>query len=261
MLIKFFDFIGNKVIEICDGIGSFSFFIFDYLKNLFFTKLKFSKLFFQMEQIGVNSLFMSIITGAFTGAVLVIQSYKGFKQFNGQHFIGSVVTLSMVRELGPVLSGFIVAGKSASSIAAEIGTMQISEQIDALRTLRINIFQYLIVPRILADTIILPFLTLFSMIGGIAGGYLIAVQTLKMSSDQFTSNIKQMVEFFDVIGGLIKAAFFGFTLTTIGCFMGYHTKGGAKGVGVSTTKSVVYSFISILIINYFLAIILFNTGN
>lgn len=258
MLIKLLDFIGNSTLRTFNDIGFSSLFVFETIKTLFTTKLKASKLLFQMEQIGVNSLFICSITGAFAGAVLVIQTFKGFKQFGGQQFIGPVVAISMIRELGPVLTGFMVTGRSSSSIAAEIGTLRITEQIDALRTLRINIFQYLIVPRVVGGTLILPFLAIFCMIGGIIGGYIIAVFRLGLTPEQFTTGIKEFVELFDIQGGLIKSAVFGFILTVVGCYMGYFASGGAKGVGIATKKSVVVSFMLIIIANYFLAAILFG---
>jgi phospholipid/cholesterol/gamma-HCH transport system permease protein len=258
LLIKLLDFIGDCSIRVCSLVGVFSLFLYASFKTLFTTRLQIKKMFYQMEQIGINSFLMSTITGAFAGAVLVIQTYKGFKQFGGEQFIGPVVALAMSRELGPVLSGFMVTGRSSSSIAAEIGTMRITEQIDALKTLRINVFQYLIVPRILAGTLVLPFLAIFCMIGGMVGGYMVAVNVIGINPEQFTSGIKELVEMFDIIGGLIKACIFGFILTSVGCFMGYYTSGGAQGVGIATTKSVVISSMLILVANYFLAVILFG---
>jgi phospholipid/cholesterol/gamma-HCH transport system permease protein len=258
LIVKALDFLGSSAIKSFDIVGKFSLFIFDVLKTLFTTRLRFSKFVFHMEKIGVNSLAITAITGGFVGAVLTIQSYKGFKQFGGEQFIGPVVSLAMARELGPVLTGFMVAGRAGSAIAAEIATMQITEQIDALRTLSINVQQYLIVPRILAGTIILPFLALFSMMCGVVGGYLVSVHTLGLNPEEYTSGIKSIVEFSDIVGGLIKAIVFGFILTTVGSYKGYNTRDGARGVGISTTQSVVVSSILIIIANYFLAVILFG---
>ncbi|MDR3646806.1 MAG: ABC transporter permease [Candidatus Babeliales bacterium] len=252
------DFIGSSAIKAFDIVGDFSLFLLDMFKTLFGTKLKFSKFLFHMEKIGVNSFAISAITGCFAGAVLTIQSYKGFKQFGGEQFIGPVVSLAMARELGPVLTGFMVAGRAGSAIAAEIATMQITEQIDALKTLCINVQQYLIVPRILAGAVILPFLALFSMMFGVAGGYLVSVYTLGINPEEYTSGIKSLVEFSDIIGGLIKASVFGFILTAVGSYKGYTAKDGARGVGIATTQSVVVSSILIIIANYFLAVILFG---
>jgi len=172
--------------------------------------------------------------------------------------IGPVVALSLTRELGPVLTGLMVAGRSGSGIAAEIGTMRITEQIDALETLGINIYQYLMVPRILAGILILPFLTTFTMFFGIWGGYVIYVYYFKLNAIDFLDGVKNYLEISDIRGGLIKSCVFGFILTSIGSFRGYQTRGGAKNVGISTTQSVVISSIIILISNYFLAMLLFE---
>src|SRR5581483_3301193 len=193
-----------------------------------------------------------VLTGSFTGMVFALQSYIGFQRVGGEQFIGAVVALGMIRELGPVLTGLMVTGRACSAIAAEIGTMQITEQIDALKTLRVNPFQYLVVPRILGGTIIMPFLTLFSMIFGIVGGYFICTYVLELSPEDYINSIKSYVELADITGGLKKATAFGLILSWVGCYKGYTTSGGARGVGISTTQSVVQSSIMILISNYFL---------
>ena len=258
MVLRFFNYIGNTVIHFFSLVGSFTIFILTIIKTSFSTKLKFGKFFVQSERIGVNSFFITIITGGFAGAVLALQSYKGFQKFGGEEFIGSVVALSMIRELGPVLTGLMVAGRSGSAIAAELGSMRISEQIDALKTLCIDTYQYLVVPRVLAGTLILPFLALFAMMFGILGGYLVFTKILGLNGEEYTSGIKEFVEIWDVIGGLIKSAVFGFLLTAIGAYKGYKTKGGARGLGIATTQSVVSGSILIIISNYFLAVILFG---
>lgn len=228
------------------------------IQTLINTQLRVMKVFVQMDRIGVNSLVITLITGTFAGAVLAIQSYKGFKQFGGEDFLGPVVALSMAREIAPVLTGLMVTARAGSAITAEIGTMAITEQLDALRTLSVNIFQYLIIPRVLAATIILPFLTLFAIMSGIIGGYIVSTNFLGLTHETYTSGIKEMVEMYDIIGGLIKGSIFGLMLSWVGCYKGYYTSGGARGVGVSTTKSVVLSSILIIIANYFLAVILFG---
>jgi phospholipid/cholesterol/gamma-HCH transport system permease protein len=205
-----------------------------------------------MERIGVESVNIVVLTGSFTGMVFALQSYIGFQRVGGEQFIGAVVALGMIRELGPVLTGLMVTGRAGSAITAELGTMTITEQIDALITLRINPFQYLVVPRMLGATIIMPFITIFAMICGIAGGYLVCVYVLELSPEDYLNNIRTYVEISDIRGGLIKAAFFGLILSWVGCYKGYNTTGGARGVGRSTTQSVVTSSIMILIANYVL---------
>jgi phospholipid/cholesterol/gamma-HCH transport system permease protein len=213
----------------------------------------------QIEHIGINSINIVVLTGTFTGMVFALQSYDGFSRIGGEQFIGSVVALAVARELGPVLTGLMVTGRICSAIAAELGTMRISEQIDALTTLRINPFSYLIVPRICAGTLILPCLTIFSTICGVIGGYLVVSIILGLNSDQYLANIVQFCTFFDIVGGIIKAGFFGLILTWVGCYKGYYTHGGAEGVGRATTEAVVLSSTLILITNYFLTQCLSNT--
>jgi len=184
--------------------------------------------------------------------VFALQSYIGFQRVGGEQFIGAVVALGLIRELGPVLTGLMVTGRAGSAMTAEIGTMHITEQIDALRTLRINTLQYLSVPRILASTIILPCLALFAMICGIIGGYVVCVHVLGLSPEDYTSSIRTYVEMKDIRGGLIKTAVFGLILAWVGTYKGFATEGGARGVGIATTQSVVLGSIMILISNYFL---------
>jgi phospholipid/cholesterol/gamma-HCH transport system permease protein len=244
--------LGRYTIDLCTTLGAFVLFLFRATKTGISTRLKIEKVIFHMERIGVESLTIIILTGTFTGMVFALQSYIGFQRVGGEQFIGTVVALGIIRELGPVLTGLMVTGRAGSAIAAEIGTMQITEQIDALKTLLINPFQYLIVPRILASIIILPLLALFCMICGIIGGYFVCVYVLELNPEDYTSGIRTYVEMHDIAGGLIKSSVFGLILSWIGSYKGYTTSGGARGVGESTTKSVVIASIMILISNYFL---------
>jgi phospholipid/cholesterol/gamma-HCH transport system permease protein len=252
MLFSYIHLLGAFVLSLCSIIGRFTIFFIDATKTFITTKLKVSKTFAQMNRIGVESLNIIILTGLFTGMVLALQTYIGFQRVGGEQLIGAIVALGVIRELGPVLTGLMVTGRAGSAITAEIGTMIITEQIDALRTLRINVFQYLVVPRIIASTFILPFLTLFSMIFGIIGGYIVCVYVLELSPEDYENSIRNYVELEDIRGGLIKAAFFGLILSSIGTYKGMYTHGGARGVGIATTQSVVAGSILILIANYFL---------
>lgn len=252
MVLAFINAVGRFTLHVCEITGNFTLFFMYTLRTLFSTQLKVHKLFVQMQRIGVESLAITVLTGSFTGMVFALQSYVGFQRVGGEQFIGAIVALGMIRELGPVLTGLMVTGRAGSAITAEIGTMRITEQIDALRTLRINTFQYLIVPRILGSTIILPFLTVFSMICGIIGGYIVCVHVLELSPEDYVNNIKRYIELADIRGGLIKASFFGLILSWVGTYKGFYTTGGARGVGISTTQSVVLSSMMILISNYFL---------
>ena len=238
-------------------MGLFALFLLNVIKTAFTTKLKLKKVLTQLDEIGFNSLVIVVLTGTFTGAVLALQTYIGIRRYGGEEFIGPIVALSMARELGPVITGLMVTGRSGSAIAAEIGTMRITEQIDALQTLRINPLQYLVIPRLLAGAFILPFLAMFAVICGIIGGYFIATSVLGLNGNQYINGIKKYLEFSDITNGLIKSSIFGFILTWVGSFKGYFAEGGARGVGLATTQSVVMGSILLLLANYFLTSALF----
>jgi phospholipid/cholesterol/gamma-HCH transport system permease protein len=252
MVLQCINYVGTITLGLAYVTGRFFIFFTKAVQTTFTTKPKISKLFFQSNRIGVESLNIVILTGVFTGMVFALQSYIGFQRVGGEQFIGAVVALGMIRELGPVLTGLMVTGRAGSAIAAEIGTMRITEQIDALTTLRINSFQYLVVPRIIAGIIMLPCLTIFSMIFGIGGGYVVCVHVLELSSQDYLDSIRNFVELSDIRSGLIKSSVFGLILTWVGSYKGYYTDGGARGVGIATTQSVVAASIMILIMNYFL---------
>jgi len=252
MVISLARFIGSTILNTCNSMGCFVLFLIKACKTCITTRLKIKKLFAYMNGIGVESINIVVLTGAFTGMVFALQTYIGFQRVGGEQFLGAVVALGIIRELGPVLTGLMITGRAGSAIAAEIGTMNITEQLDALRTLRINTHQYLVVPRILAGIIIVPCMTIIAMMCGILGGYVIAVHVLQLSPEDYMNSIKGFVELSDVTGGLIKAAAFGLILTWVGTYKGFYTHGGARGVGIATTQSVVLSSIMILISNYFL---------
>jgi len=212
----------------------------------------------QLMDVGYYSLPVVGMTALFTGMVLALQSYTGFTRFNAEGAIAGVVALSVTRELAPVLAGLMVAGRVGASIAAEIGTMRVTEQIDALTTLSVNPFKYLVAPRILAGTLTLPILVLIGDIIGIYGGYVVAIYSLDFSVGTYLSQTWDIIEPIDVISGLIKAGVFGFIVTTMGCYHGYNSARGAQGVGAATTNAVVSSSILILIFNYVLTQVFFS---
>lgn len=217
-----------------------------YLKNL----LK------QMEQIGVNSVPVVLTTAISTGMVLALQSYTGFKRFGAQSLIGAVVSLSMTRELGPVLTGLMVAGRAGASMAAELGTMRVTEQIDALYTMATNPMKYLVVPRFLASTIMMLFLSALGMYIGILGGYFVGVKVLETNPVTYMNQSINNTEVQDIWYGLVKSLVFGAVVGLIGCYKGFNTEGGAEGVGKATTGAVVVSCMLILILDYFLSALL-----
>jgi len=212
----------------------------------------------QFFEIGYLSLPVVGLTALFTGMVLALQSYTGFSRFNAENAIASVVVLSITRELGPVLGGLMVAGRIGASIAAEIGTMRVTEQIDALISLSTNPRKYLIAPRLLAGVIMLPLLVIVADIIGVLGGYMVSIYRLDFNSANYLKQTFDFMKMEDVTSGLIKAAVFGFIITLMGCYYGFNSKGGAEGVGKATTQAVVSSSILILIANYFLTSLLFE---
>lgn len=211
----------------------------------------------QCLQVGVQSIPVVVITGTFTGMVLAYQSAIAFGRFGAEELIGTVVSLSMVRELGPVLTGLMVAGRVGSSMAAELGTMRVTEQIDALRTLATDPVRHLILPRFLAGVLMLPCLVLFSDLLGVFGGGVIAVSVIGTNPVLYEERTLQFLTLDDIGIGLLKAAVFGAVLSLVGCFQGYTVKGGAREVGRAVTRSVVVSLILILVFDYLITALAF----
>lgn len=211
----------------------------------------------QMVRLGVDSIPVVFLTAMFTGMVLALQTYNGFARVHAENFVGSVVALAMLRELSPVLVGLMVTGRVGSSMAAEIGTMRVTEQLDALQALATEPVQYLFVPRVIAGLIMLPLLVILGDALGIYGGYLVGVKLMGTNPVIYEQNTFQFLGMKDIWSGVIKAAFFGLILTLTGCVRGYYTTGGAEGVGRSTTNAVVSASLIILLSDFFLTKILF----
>ena len=206
----------------------------------------------QVVYIGYYSLPVVGMTALFTGMVLALQSYTGFSRFNAESAVATVVVLSVTRELGPVITGLMVAGRVGAAMAAEIGTMRVTEQIDALTTLSTDPLRYLVLPRLLAGLVTMPILVLVADIIGVFGGFLVGVYKLNFNPVGYLTQTEQYLETMDVVSGLVKAAVFGFLVALMGCYHGYHSRGGAEGVGQATTYAVVSASILILLFNYFL---------
>jgi len=213
----------------------------------------------QMIQIGYFSLPVVGLTAIFTGMVLALQSYTGFSRFNAESAIATVVVLSMTRELAPVLAGLMVAGRIGAAMAAEIGTMRVTEQIDALVTLSTDPFKYLVAPRLVAGLTMLPLLVLVADVIGVFGGYLVGVYKLGFNPSNYIKLTWDYLKTIDVVSGLVKAGVFGFLIALMGCYHGYHSEGGAQGVGRATTNAVVSASILIFAFNYILTAIFFGT--
>jgi len=257
MFKNFFHSIGSHSIVFVEETGRILMLLCNTIILIFQRPFNLKGIFKQMEEIGIKSIPVVLITGAFTGAVLALQSYTGFKRFNAEAFVGTVVALSITRELGPVLAGLMVSGRVGSSMAAELGTMQVTEQIDALYTLAVNPVKYLIVPRLLAALIMMPVLVIFADLIGIAGGYFVSVRVLGSNPYIYMERTWSYLELNDIYSGLLKACVFGIIIAIISCYQGFYTRGGAEGVGKATTKAVVLSCLLILIFNYIITALLF----
>lgn len=212
----------------------------------------------QMIDIGYYSLPVVGLTTLFAGMVLALQSYTGFARFSAEGAIPSVVVLSITRELGPVLAGLMIAGRIGASMAAELGTMRVTEQIDALETLSTNPYKYLIAPRLIAGVTMLPLLVFVGDIIGVFGGYVVSVYKLGFNASAYLQNTWTFLEPMDVVSGLVKAAVFGFMVSLMGCYHGYSSRGGAQGVGAATTNAVVSASILILVSNYIITEMFFS---
>ncbi len=251
------DNFGRSVLRNVEEMGKILLLFLSVLSWMFRPPLKLRLIFKQLEFVGVKSIFVVILTGTFTGMVMALQGYYGFRMFSAESLVGSTVALGMTRELGPVLTSLMVTARAGSAMAAELGTMRVTEQIDALYVMASNPVKHLIVPRVIAGVIMVPILTIVSDFVGIIGGYFVGVIILDINAGAFVKNITRYVELDDIYNGLIKAAVFGLILSLVGCYKGFNTTGGAEGVGRATTEAVVLASISILISDYFLTAIMF----
>lgn len=249
---QFFAWLGASSIALVAELGRIALLFWETLLWTFRPPYRLRLFFRQMEFIGVYSLFVVVLTSLFTGMVLALQTYYAFRLFSAETLVGATVALSMTRELGPVITALMVTGRAGSAIAAEIGTMRVTEQVDALEVMAVNPVQYLAVPRIIAGLVMLPLLTAIADFVGMVGGYLVGVKMLGINGGIFMNKVYELVELSDIYNGLAKAAVFGVILTLVGCYKGFMTHGGAEGVGRSTTDSVVLSSILILSSDYVL---------
>ena len=213
-------------------------------------------LFRQMELVGVDSLLVVVLTGIFTGGVFTLQIIYGFQRFSAESMVGPTVATAMTRELGPVLTALMVTGRVGSAMAAELSAMKVTEQMDALTVMAADPIRYLVSPRIWAGTIMLPLLTAIADAIGVIGGFFVAIGR-GLDPGQFAGRIQDIVVVGDITNGLIKSALFGFIMTSVGCYMGFYTKGGAEGVGRSTTLAVVISYIAILVTDFMMTAVMF----
>jgi len=250
--------IGRAFLAMLAQIGSLTVFTLSSVSSCFRPPIYWLHILRQIMRIGYFSLPVVGLTAFFTGGVLALQIYIGGNRYGAEAIVPQIVVLGITRELGPVIAGLMVAGRVAAAIAAEIGTMRVTEQIDALTTLATNPIKYLVVPRLVAAIVSMPILVGIADSIGVFGGYIVSTESLGFSGGTYLKNTVDFVTHQDVTSGLIKAAVFGFIIALMGCYNGFHSKGGAQGVGTATTNAVVSSSILILAANYVLTSILFS---
>lgn len=255
---NFLERTGKIFLDICERIGGFVIFLLSTIKFSFSNSFNLKELLGQINHMFINTLPLIAMTSVFTGAVLALQSYTGFSRMNAESAIASVVAISILRELGPVISGLMFAGRICASIASEIATMRVTEQIDALEVLGITAKSHLILPRIISGVISLTLLVIFADILGIFGGYIIATQTLGFESAIYITRTINFIQFYDFWSGVIKACYFGLATASIACYFGYSAGNGAYGVGKATTNGVVVSCMAILVLNYLVTATMFH---
>jgi phospholipid/cholesterol/gamma-HCH transport system permease protein len=247
---------GRVVIDSVVAVGDFSLFVFRTFVWLFTRWPQRETIVPNFYQVGVRSLPVVALTGTFIGMVLAVQSYFQFRQIGLETRLGAVINMTLVRELGPVLAATMLAGRVGSAMAAELGTMRVTEQIDALASMGANPIRYLVVPRFLACLLMIPTLTIMADFMGVAGGYFYSDWVLGIDDHHYWSNSKDFVGTFDLFSGIFKSVFFGSAIAFVGCYQGFNCDAGAEGVGKASTASFVYSFVLILLIDLILGILI-----
>ncbi len=220
--------------------------------------IRFREYFRQLDFVGAQSVMLIILTGGFTGMVSALQGYIGMSKYGAQSMVGATVALAMTRELGPVITALMIVGRVGSAMTAEIGSMRNTQQIDALQSMAVDPIQYLIVPRIFASAVVMPILALIFSLAGMVGAYVISTQYLGVDAGAFMSSVRYYLDADDVRHGAVKAVFFGLITSLVACYKGYYSTGGARGVGLATTRAVVLSSVLVLISDYIMTNIMFH---
>lgn len=257
-IIHFLNTLGRVMLNFFEATGDLLLFTGRTIRACFHAPFYFREFSRQLLEIGFYSLPVVALTTLFSGMVIAIQTYEAVSKFSAEGAVSMVVLVAVTRELAPVMAALMVAGRIGAAMAAEIGTMQVTEQIDALTTLNTNPFKYLMAPRVLAGILMMPILVLIGDILGVCGGYFVGVYKMDFNASTYLINTWNYLKAMDIISGLVKAAVFGFLITLMGCYNGFRSKGGAQGVGQATTNAVVSASILILIFNYLLTEAFFN---
>ena len=261
MSISWIEGLGRGVLDVLAGLGRISIFTYRTVRWVL-TRLPNRRILIpQMYEVGVRSVPVVLATGSFVGMVLAVQMYQQLHKLNAESGAGPIINIAIVKQLGPVLAAVILAGRIGGAMAAELGTMRVTEQIDALRAMGADPIRYLVVPRFLACLLLIPVLTVFGDAIGALGGYLVSVKALGITSHYYMEQTRAIMENWDIFVGLVKSVFFGALIAIICCYKGFRAEGGAAGVGRATTVAFVASFISILVVNFFLEVLFRNIYN
>jgi phospholipid/cholesterol/gamma-HCH transport system permease protein len=263
MIERFFASIGGPIVNsfsLLEKLGLFFTFHLTLFPKYFLPPYRFGLILKQIESLGIQSIGVILLTGFFTGMVLAIQMYQGFHQFGAESVMGYTIMFSIGRELGPVFTGLMLISRAVSAMAAELGTMRVTEQIDAIDILSVDSKRYLIVPRVIAMAISMPILILFFDVIANIASYLLATNVLGVNPTQYMDVITQYLKFSDFATGILKGFVFGGVIAAIGSYIGYYTNGGAKGVGVATTKAVVIASVALFLTNYLMSSLFLFVG-
>ncbi len=258
MVHAFFERIGSRILGFFEGVGQAILLLLQAVRWLFLPPYRFGLFLQQMEFVGAGSVFIVFLTGTFTGLVLALQLIEGFGRFQAESLVGSTIAIALFRELGPVLTGLIVAGRVASAMATELGTMRVTEQIDALKTMAVNPVHYLVVPRVFAGVTMVPLLTMMFNVLGMLASYYVSVEVMQIDAGSYMRNISRYLSTRDITIGVIKSFVFGVTITLVACQRGLVAEGGARGVGNATTQAVVTNFIAIFMLDYVITALAFQ---
>jgi phospholipid/cholesterol/gamma-HCH transport system permease protein len=248
--------VGRWCIDLVYDLGKITLLLVEAAKTSFRRPFRFKNILRQMDFVGVRSMSIVFFTGFFTGMVLALNGYLTFKLINIETIVGGTVAIAMAREMGPVIASIMLIARAGSAMAAELGTMRITEQIDALTTMSINPVQYLVTPRIIAGITMMPILATIFSLAGFLGSYFVGVGLFGIAAGDFMKHVYDMLEIDDYTKGLIKSIFFGLFLTLISCYYGFYARGGAEGVGRATNKAVVVASVTVIISDYFLTAIM-----
>lgn len=256
MIRRALESVGRAVLAPIEDLGRAVHILVLGLLNVFRPPFRIHLTIVQIEFIGIQSLPIILLASVFTGAVFTYESYEAFAYFGAQGMVGGTVGVAITRELAPTLTGLLVAGRAGSAMAAELGSMRVSEQIDALDAMAIDPINYLIKPRLIAAIITIPMLTVVFDAAGILGSWAVAIQVLHLSEPEYVVRMRDWVDWDDIMSGVTKAVAFGVIVGTVACYKGYYAEGGAEGVGRATTTAVVVASVAILVSNFFIALLL-----